>query len=133
MKNIHKDLQLIPYSYKKVIYGVFGMLILVGILSIVKVLPFEKEIVKIILKNILLITLLFFALTEDKVEDELISKLRLKAFAASFIYGVVIIIISPLINLIFDGEFYVDKSANELLISMFIFYFLIFHLMKRKR
>ena len=133
MKNIHKDVQLIPYSYKKVIYGVFGMVILVGILSIVKVLPFEKEIVKIILKNILLITFLFFALTEDKVEDELISKLRLKAFAASFIYGVVIIIISPLINLIFDGEFYVDKSANELLISMFIFYFLIFHLMKRKR
>jgi hypothetical protein len=133
MKNMHKDLRLIPYAFKKVIYVVFGLIVLVAILSIAQVLPFEKDLVKTVLKSVLLITFLLFALTEDKVEDELISKIRLKAFAASFIYGVATLVIDPLINLIFDGRFYSDKSANELLTSMFLFYFLIFYFMKKKR
>ena len=133
MKNIHKDLRLIPYSFKKVTYGVFGLIVLVAILSIIQVLPFDEDLVKTILKSVLLITFLLFALTEDKVEDELVSKIRLKAFAASFIYGVATLVIDPLINLIFDGRFYSDKSSNELLISMFLFYFLIFYFMKKKR
>ena len=130
---MHKDLRLIPYAFKKVIYVVFGLIVLVAILSIAQVLPFEKDLVKTVLKSVLLITFLLFALTEDKVEDELISKIRLKAFAASFIYGVATLVIDPLINLIFDGRFYSDKSANELLTSMFLFYFLIFYFMKKKR
>jgi hypothetical protein len=133
MKNMHKDLRLIPYAFKKVIYVVFGLIVLVAILSIAQVLPFEKDLVKTVLKSVLLITFLLFALTEDKVEDELILKIRLKAFAASFIYGVATLVIDPLINLIFDGRFYSDKSANELLTSMFLFYFLIFYFMKKKR
>jgi len=130
---MHKDLRLIPYAFKKVIYVVFGLIVLVAILSIAQVLPFEKDLVKTVLKSVLLITFLLFALTEDKVEDELISKIRLKAFAASFIYGVATLVIDPLINLVFDGRFYSDKSANELLTSMFLFYFLIFYFMKKKR
>lgn len=130
---MHKDLRLIPYAFKKVIYVVFGLIVLVAILSIAQVLPFEKDLVKTVLKSVLLITFLLFALTEDKVEDELILKIRLKAFAASFIYGVATLVIDPLINLIFDGRFYSDKSANELLTSMFLFYFLIFYFMKKKR
>jgi hypothetical protein len=133
MKNIHKDLRLLPYAFKKVIYVVFGLIVLVAILSIAQILPFEKDLVKTVLKSVLLITFLLFALTEDKVEDELILKIRLKAFAASFIYGVATLVIDPLINLIFDGRFYSDKSANELLTSMFLFYFLIFYFMKKKR
>jgi len=130
---MHKDLRLIPYAFKKVIYVVFGLIVLVAILSIAQVLPFEKDLVKTVLKSVLLITFLLFALTEDKVEDELISIVRLKAFAASFIYGVATLVIDPLINLVFDGRFYSDKSANELLTSMFLFYFLIFYFMKKKR
>ena len=130
---MHKDLRLIPYTFKKVIYVVFGLIISIGVLSITQILPFEKDLIKTILKSALLITFLLFALTEDKVEDELISKIRLKAFAASFIYGVATLVIDPLINLIFDGRFYSDKSSNELLISMFLFYFLIFYFMKKKR
>jgi len=130
---MHKDLRLLPYAFKKVIYVVFGLIVLVAILSIAQVLPFEKDLVKTVLKSVLLITFLLFALTEDKVEDELILKIRLKAFAASFIYGVATLVIDPLINLIFDGRFYSDKSANELLTSMFLFYFLIFYFMKKKR
>ncbi|MCD6542906.1 MAG: hypothetical protein J7K34_00200 [Flavobacteriaceae bacterium] len=133
MKNIHKDLRLIPYSFKKLIYAAFGLIVLVGVLSITKVLPFDKGLVKTFFQSVLLIIFLLFALTEDKVEDELISKIRLKSFVASFIYGVVTLVIDPLINLIFEGEFYSDKSANELLISMFLFYFLIFYFIKKKR
>ena len=133
MKNIHKDLQLIPYSFKKIFYWIFGLIVLVGVLSIIQVLPFDKGLMKTLLQSVLLITFLLIALTEDKFEDELISKIRLKAFAASFIYGVAILVIDPFINFFFDSEFYSDKSSNELLTSMFLFYFLIFYFMKKKR
>ncbi len=133
MKNTHKDLRLIPHSFKKLIYAAFGLIVLVGVLSIVQVLPFDKGLVKTLLQSVLLIIFLLFALTEDKVEDELISKIRLKAFAASFIFGVATLVIDPIINLIFDGDFYSDKSSNELLTSMFLFYFLMFYFMKKKR
>jgi hypothetical protein len=65
MKNMHKDLRLIPYAFKKVIYVVFGLIVLAAILSIAQVLPFEKDLVKTVLKSVLLITFLLFALTED--------------------------------------------------------------------
>jgi hypothetical protein len=73
------------------------------------------------------------ALTRNKIEDELTLRIRLKAFAASFIYGVVIVIIEPLINLLFDGSFLSDKGVIELLISMFFFYFIMMFIMKKNR
>ena len=133
MKSIQKDLRLLPYTFKKMIYGFFGLIVIVTVLSITKILSIDKETIKLILKSALLIAFLLLALTEDREEDEMVSKIRLKAFAATFIYGVATLAIDPLINLIFESRFYSDKSANDLLIAMFIFYFLIFYFMKKKR
>jgi len=68
------------------------------------------------------------------MEDELTLKIRLKALAGSFIYGVVVvIIIEPLISLLVDGKFFLGNGAQQLLISMFIFYFIMLYIMKKNR
>jgi hypothetical protein len=133
MNKIQQDLRLLPLNFRKVAYGLILLSGLLVILSISKTLTIDQEIVKTISKSTFLISLLLLALTRNKIEDELTLRIRLKAFAASFIYGVVIVIIEPLINLLFDGSFLSDKGVIELLISMFFFYFIMMFIMKKNR
>lgn len=108
------------------------MLLLV-VLSTLKVLTIDKEIVKTIVKSVFLISLLLLVITRNKIEDELTLKIRLKAFAFSFIYGVIIVIIEPFIYLLLGDSFLSDKGVTELLISMFFCYFIMMFLMKKNR
>jgi len=133
MNSIQKDIRLFPHTFKKKIYIVLLLLILIVVLSIAKLLPFDKELVKTFVANAFLVALLLLALTKDKDEDELTIRLRLKAFTSSFIYGVVLVIVSPYLNLLFGGDFLVEKSTTSLLFNMLFFYFYMFYLMKRSR
>jgi hypothetical protein len=133
MNNNQKDLSLIPPVFKKIAYGIMFLTVLFLILSITKVLTIDKEIGKTISKSGFLISLLLLAITRSKIEDELTLRIRLKAFTASFIYGVGIVIIYPFINLLFDGTFLLDIGVEQLLISMFFFYFVMMFIMKRSR
>ncbi|MDD4149650.1 MAG: hypothetical protein PHE33_06440 [Bacteroidales bacterium] len=133
MNKTQKDLNLLPPVFKKIAYGIMFLTILFAILSIVKVLAIDKHIAKTISMSFFLIALLLLAITRSKIEDELTLRIRLKAFAASFIYGVAFVIITPFINLLFDGSFLLDVGVEQLLISMFLFYFMMMFIMKRSR
>ncbi len=133
MKKNQQDLRLLPTNFKKVAFGIMVISALVVVMSMLKILPIEKEIVKTIAKSGILISLLILTITRNKEEDELTLRIRLKAFSASFLYGVVIVIIEPFISLLFDGNFLLDKGAAELLMSMFFFYFMMAFLMKKNR
>jgi len=102
------------------------------VLSITKLLPIEKELVKLITKNTLLISLLLLAITSNKVEDELTHKNRLKAFAGAFIFGVVFTIVSSTINYLSP---YFSSPSNTgttyILIQMFFIYFISLYTMKK--
>ncbi len=133
MQNKLRDLRLIPYRFKKYEYGLMIFLILMLILSVINILPVEKELTKIVIKDGFLIALLLLTLTEERIEDELIIRIRLKSFAAAFIAGVVSVIAEPFINLAFDGIFFMNKGTGILLVNMFMFYFIFFYLMKNNR
>jgi len=133
MNKTQKDLNLLPPVFKKIAYGIVFLTILFAILSITKVLTIDKQIAKTISMSFFLIALLLLAITQSKMEDELTLRIRLKAFAASFIYGVAFVIITPFINLLFDGSFLLDMGVEQLLISMFLFYFMMMFIMKRSR
>ncbi len=130
MNKIQQDLKLLPTYFKKVAFGIMLISALLVVLSISKSLPIDKEIIKTVAKSGFLISLLLLVITRNKIEDELTLRIRLKAFSSSFIFGVVMVIIDPFINLLFDGNFLSDKGVTELLISMFFFYFLMIFLMK---
>lgn len=133
MNEIQKDLRLLPTNFKKIALGIMLLSALLVLLSLSKILTIDKEIVKTISKSGFLISLLLFAITRNKIEDELTLRIRLKAFAASFIYGVVIVIIDPFINLLIGDNFFADKGVAELLITMFFFYFIMIFIMKKNR
>jgi|TARA_B110000259_G_scaffold96630_1_gene111728 hypothetical protein len=133
MNKIQQDLRLLPGHFKKVAFGIMLLSALLVVLYILKVLTIDKEIVETIAKSGFLISLLLLVITRNKIEDELTLRIRLKAFTASFIYGVVIVIVEPFINLLFGDSFLSDKGVTELLINMFFFYFIMMFLMKKNR
>lgn len=133
MKKIQQDLSLLPEMFKKVAFGIMVLSGLLVLLSILKVIAIDKEIIASIAQSVFLISLLMLVITRDKIEDELTMRIRLKAFAASFIYGVTIVIVEPLIHFLFGDSFLTGKGAIELLISMFLFYFIIKYIMKKSR
>ena len=133
MNKIQQDLRLLPRYFKKVAFGIMLFSALLVLLTILKVLPIDKEIIKTIAKSGFLISLLLLVITRNKIEDELTLRIRLKAFAVSFIYGVVSVILEPFKNLLFGDSFLSDKGVTELLISMIFFYFIMMFKMKKNR
>ncbi len=133
MNKIQQDLRLLPNNFKKVAFGIMILSILLVVLSVLKAITIDEEIVKTLAKSGFLVSLLLLVITKNKIEDELTLRIRLRAFAASFIYGVVIVIAEPFINLLFGDSFVSDKGIAELLISMFFFNFFMMFLMKKNR
>lgn len=133
MTKNNQDLRLLPVPFKKVAFGIMIFSVLLVVLAVSKILPIDKDIVKTISKTGILISLLLLALTKNKIEDELTSRIRLKAFASSFIFGVGSVIVEPFVSLLFKDGFLSDKGATEILITMFLFYFMTFYYMLKKR
>lgn len=131
MNKIQKDLLLLPFFVKKIALTILSASILLMALSISKIIIFDKELIKTITDCGFLISFLLLAVTKNKIEDELTLRIRLKAFAATFIYGVVKVILELLISLVSDGSLSSGDGASQLLIGMFIFYFIMMFIMKR--
>jgi len=133
MNKSQNDLRLLPAFFKKIGFTIFLLSVLWVALSISKIIAIEKDFAMTIFQTGVLTSLLLLALSRDKTEDELTLKIKLKALAASFIYGVGIVIFEPLINLLFGDSFVIDIEAQQLFISMFLFYFIMLYITKRNR
>ncbi len=131
MNKIQKKIKLLPTKYKNVGYVGIGLAIIVFILlSLTKMV--EKEQVSFIIKSILAMSFLIIALSKDKIEDELIENIRLKAFAYSFVLATFIVFIFPVLDVVLGGEFKM-MSGLDLLMYMFGYYFFNFYNMKSER
>ncbi len=134
MNKTQNNLRLLPRRFKKLAYSLLALSILFITLSVTKVIAIDDEIAKTIFSSGVLLSFLLLALTRDKIEDELTLVIRLKALASSFIFGVGYVVVSPFFSWLFDGEFIVEDLGIEgLLLTMFLFYFGMFGLMKRNR
>ncbi|AHW61509.1 hypothetical protein [Draconibacterium orientale] len=134
MNKTQNNLRLLPRRFKKLAYSLLALSILFITFSVTKVIAIDDEIAKTIFRLGVLLSFLLLALTRDKIEDELTLVIRLKALASSFIFGVGYVVVSPFVSWLFDGEFIVEDLGIEgLLLTMFLFYFGMFGLMKRNR
>ena len=129
MKNT--DIKLLPHKFKIVGYALLAISLVLFIISSIDLIAVENEIIKNGFFDLVLIAFLVLALSKEKVEDERSMKLRLLAFAATFLYGVIFALISPLGSILFNGSFEIDLQANQLLFTMFLWYFGVFYFMKR--
>ncbi len=133
MRKNQKDLLLLPYYFRGIAFGILALgFIFVG-LTLLDIISLGKEIESLIFQELFLVGLLLLVITKGRVEDELTLRIRLKSFTAAFIFGVANVIVNPFINLLFDGKFVLDIKVMQLLLSMFMFYFIIMFILKRNR
>jgi len=102
MKN--SDLKLLPHKFKIVGYVLLAISILFFGIAVTEIISVEKEITKNIFFDLILIACLILALSKEKIEDERSMKLRLVAFAATFLYGVLFAVVSPF------GKYFISRK-----------------------
>ena len=137
LKKIQNYKYLIPNHYKKV-----GMALLIAstIALLTRKYLFEDlELVQQIGKKGMLLALLLITLSKEKMEDELITKLRGQAFAVAFISGVIYTLVQPLINYLVallikpEKAIYDDLDDFIVLWFMLVMYLIFFYMFKRYR
>lgn len=86
----------LPNYFKQIGWWLF----FISLFSIFATTLFDGDfnIIKTVLKNVMLLSLLIVILSKEKIEDELIGNMRSRAFSFSFIIGVIYVLVQPLFN-----------------------------------
>ena len=129
----------LPNYFKKIGIGIVLFAIIVFIPFIKWFKKFSPEdfenyqvIFKIIFKDVIYIGFLLFALAKEKVEDELIVKIRLQSLASAFIFGIVWVITKPIFHYMLQNEIE-DLHSQDVIMPMLIVYIILFHFSKKNR
>ncbi len=133
MKKNLMELSLLPVQFKKVGIGLLLISVIINITGKSQVLAVEGELLKSIATIGLLISFLLLAISKDKIEDELTIKIRMTALATAFLFGVLEVIFQPIVHLIIEGEYFSEMNGTSMLIRMFLVYFAISFILKRRR
>ena len=134
-KRNKKDLVLLPRYFKLI--GLIVMILAFVPATIAISMHIEmsmpaKRLFKTCTFNAFILGLLFIAWSKDKVEDELTFAIRMRSMASTLIWGVLVVIISPLVDFFFnnDGP---ELNVQSLVMSMLLFYLLVYYWQKRGR
>lgn len=124
----------IPTYFKKVGLAIVVLAFISG--YIVKTLDVElaqqgKDLFRVITLNAFILGLLLIALAKDKNEDEMISALKLRTMAFAFVFGVSIVVITPIVDLISNDPIS-EMSGHRVVLSMLGVYLIVYYLGKRK-
>ena len=93
--------------------------------------PEKPDAVKIMLYIIVVLGLILIAWTREKVEDELIVHMRLKAMGMAFILGIVYVVTIPFIDLL-GGHIPAVLTSTQLIIGMLLIYLVSFSIQKKR-
>lgn len=118
--------------FKKMGIGIVLIALLTG-LSIkilhIEMLPTQKAFFKVFTMNGFILGLLFVALAKEKIEDEMIAQMRLKAMSDTFIWAVLYVILTPFVDLIFKDPIQ-SLTGQQVVIAMLFGYLLNYHSQK---
>lgn len=128
-------LRLLPNYFKKVglLLVTLAALVFVFVVTVrPDTKPDTKALVKLILATLVILAMTVIALSREKIEDELVQVLRLRAIAFAFICAIVHTIVYPFSSMLIDGT--LEKAGSyDVVFNMLILYLLIFSVMKRAR
>jgi hypothetical protein len=118
--------------FKKMGIGIILLAILTGLsikLLHIELMPTQKAFFKVFVMNGFILGLLFVALAKEKVEDEMIAQMRLKAMSQTFIWAVLYVVIRPFMDLVFRDPVQ-DLMGQELVLAMLLGYLLNYYIQK---
>jgi glucose uptake protein GlcU len=92
----------------------------------------QKELLRELTMNAFILGLLFLVTSRDKVEDELTLLIRLKSMSWTFVWAVFLVIVTPIIDLLFDDAIE-PLSGQQVVGSMLCGYLIMYNWQKRNR
>lgn len=129
--NNNKGLR-IHKHFKKMGIGIILIALITGLsikLLKIEMMPTQKAFFKVFTMNGFIMDLLFVALAKEKVEDEMIAQMRLKAISQTFITAVFYVIVKPFVDLVFRDPIQ-DITGQFMVIFMLLGYLLNYHSQK---
>lgn len=119
----------LPNQFKKI--GIW--LFIISLISLfINAFSIDDLVIRATIKYGMLIGLLLASISKEKIEDELIVKLRMQSYTIAFIFGVVFTLMMPFVDYIFDYLFKSNEAVIKdmgdwqilfILLSFQIFYF----------
>jgi hypothetical protein len=91
----------------------------------------NKQLIKLIAKDIFIVSLLLIAASRESEESDRLFKYRASVAIGAFITGVMIAMIHPLLDFMYE-DYIETYSASEMIIFMLLFYLLVFYTSKSK-
>jgi hypothetical protein len=129
----------LPHVYKKVGIIALAVFLIAAFLTLIlnPFVAYDTDSLRPIVKQLIIAAMLVIAISKEKVEDEMIMKIRHRAFTLSFIWAVIYALVQPYINygvaLVVRPERAVYEEFGSFIIMWFMLaiYLLYFHVMKR--
>ncbi|WP_034893257.1 hypothetical protein [Gillisia sp. Hel_I_29] len=124
---------LLPNYYKKIglTFGLLSLIFLILNLYYPDLINSNKELIKWICKDIFLTSLLLLVFTKEKVETDVIKKIRSERLKQSLIFGAAVLILDSISELSFNIGDIEMKSGYEIMIMILLFYLITFSYKKK--
>ena len=122
-----QNLKLLPNRVK----GIAIIMVVITFFALIagKFLFSDYHTVRLLIKNLLLVSLLLVSISRDKIEDELTLVLRLQSYAFAFIAGVVYTMVQPFANLLVESIISTETATfSELDVKQVLFFMLLLQL-----
>jgi threonine/homoserine/homoserine lactone efflux protein len=126
----------LPNYWKKI--GLIGAIVSLLVIMSTSLFDGNFELLKDVLRKVVLAFLLLMVLAREEQEDERIQNIRAQSFSFAFLAGVLYALFQPLVNLIVASIFMPDKASFEdlgdfqILWLMLTVYLLFFHFLKKR-
>ncbi len=119
----------LPNYFKKI--GIW--LFIISFISLfINAFSINDLVIRAIIKYGMLIGLLLVSISKEKIEDELVVKLRMQSYTFAFIFGVMFTLMMPFVDYFFDYIFKTNEAVIKdmgdwqilwILLSLQVFYF----------
>ena len=126
----------LPNYWKKI--GLIGAIVSLLVIMSTSLFDGNFELLKDVLRKVVLAFLLLMVLAREEQEDERIQNVRAQSFSFAFLAGVLYALFQPLVNLIVASIFMPDKASFEdlgdfqILWLMLTVYLLFFYFLKKR-
>lgn len=134
-KENQKKRFLLPNFFKKI--GIALMLLMIVFAITFKIIQPNisveyKEYYKLFSGNLLLLGFFFFAFSRDKIEDEMTLLIRLNSIAFAFAWIILLILFTPIFDLLFDGKI-IGLTSRQIVLNMLVCYLGMYYFQKKFR
>ena len=128
-----KGLRLLPRYFKAISIGLFVISVFTYFFSKFEFLLNKNEVLIEIAENSVIVSMMLFAFSREKNEDELMKRNRIRSLASAFFFGVNFYLIASFSKLIFDSDFMSGLTPGFLILLMLIMYFFNLSTLKKEK